>query len=33
MIITKYEKVKQLLKDEKYSQAGIYLKQIIPYIQ
>ncbi len=33
MIITKYEKVKQLLKDEKYGQASIYLKQIIPYIE
>ena len=33
MIITKYEKVKQLLQDEKYAQASIYIKQIIPYIE
>ena len=32
MIITKYDKVKQLLKEEKYAQASIYLKQIIPHI-
>lgn len=33
MVITKYEKVKQLLREEKYGQAGLYLKQIIPYIE
>lgn len=33
MIIAKYEKAKGLLKQEKYSQASVYLKQIIPYIE
>lgn len=33
MIIQKYEKAKQLLKEEKYPQASIYLKQVLPYIE
>lgn len=33
MIIAKYEKVKSLLKGQKYSQASVYLKQIIPHIE
>lgn len=33
MIIAKYDKVKQLLQEEKFSQASIYLRQIVPYIE
>jgi hypothetical protein len=33
MILAKYDKVKQLLGEEKFSQAIIYLKQILPYVE
>lgn len=33
VIIAKYEKAKELLRSQKYSQASVYLRQIIPHIQ